>query len=310
MGQREFEIIDEIRRSTARRAGVDVGIGDDAAVLAATSMPTLVTCDMLLEGIHFDRTSATPRQIGRKAMAVNLSDIAAMAGRPTAAVVAVGLPADAPRALAAELHQGIAEIASEFDVALIGGDTNRSNGGLVVCVTLLGVPTGCGPVLRSGARVGDTLCVTGSLGGSILGKHLMFTPRVGEAAWLHQNCSLHAMMDVSDGLGGDLHHILNESDVGAVLYARAIPISDAALQLANGDRQAALDRALDDGEDFELLFALPADEADRLVASQPLIQDWGVAIHRIGEITQDRGAFLDFGDRIEPLVRRGFVHAV
>src|SRR5262249_50229366 len=159
--------------------------------------------DMLLEGSCFLLDEAGPRGVGRKAMAVNLSDIAAMAGQPVAAVVSVGLPRRGGRRLAEELYLGLREVADAFDTAIVGGDTNSWDGPLVINVALFGEPGPCGQVLRSGARPGDLLFVTGPLGGSILGKHLDFTPRVREALTLAATVHLHAMIDVSDGLSAD-----------------------------------------------------------------------------------------------------------
>src|SRR5262249_22507067 len=150
--------------------------------------------------------------------------IAAMAGRPVAAVVSVGLPRQGGRELAEELYRGLREVADAFDTALVGGDTNSWDGPLVIAVTLIGEATARGPVRRSGARPGDWLLVTGPLGGSILGKHLAFTPRVREALALHAAADLHAMIDISDGLAADLHHICRESGCGAVLRAESIPL--------------------------------------------------------------------------------------
>ncbi|MCY2966896.1 MAG: thiamine-phosphate kinase, partial [Planctomycetota bacterium] len=173
----EFDLIDRLRRATPANVRVPVGIGDDAAVLDWSVNPRcLVTVDMLMEGVDFTRDSATPEQIGRKSLAVNLSDIAAMAGKPVACVVAVSLPRDGGFELGQRLHTGLAALANEFGVAIAGGDTNTWDGPLVLSITVLGEPTGRGPVLRSGAKPGDWVFVTGELGGSILGHHLDFTP--------------------------------------------------------------------------------------------------------------------------------------
>src|SRR5256885_113459 len=175
----EFAYIDWLRRQTPADPRVLIGPGDDAAALGLTpGVPCLVTTDMLLEGSCFVLAEAGPRLVGRKAMAVNLSDMAAMAGRPVAAFVSVGLPRRGGRALAEELYHGLREMADAFQTPLPGGDTNSWDGPLAISVTLLGEPTGRGPVRRSGARPGDWLFVTGPLGGSIAGHHLMFTPRV------------------------------------------------------------------------------------------------------------------------------------
>src|SRR5712672_3679532 len=220
----EFAYIDWLRRQTPPDPRVLIGPGDDTAALALTpGPPCLVTTDMLLEGSCFRLAEAGPRRVGRKAMAVNLSDIAAMAGVPVAAVVSVGLPRAGGRALAEELYLGLREVADAFDTAVVGGDTNTWDGPLVISVTLLGEETGRGPVTRRGAQPGDWLLVTGTLGGSIRGKHLDFTPRVREAQRLHELVELHAMIDVSDGLAADLHHVLTASGCGALLRTEAIP---------------------------------------------------------------------------------------
>ncbi len=257
---------------------------------------------MILEGVHFDSAQTSARLIGRKAMAVNLSDIAAMAGVPLAAVVSVGLPEQLADSAGEELYAGLRELADQFHVAVVGGDTNRSIGGLVVCITLMGETTARGPVRRSGARPGDWILATGSFGGSIHHKHLTFTPRVREALRLHERYALNAMIDVSDGLAADLGHILEESRCGAVLNAAAIPISEAARHTPT-DRPP-LDRALYDGEDFELLFTLAADQARGLVADQPL----DVPVSHLGSITSDPGMFLESNGSRTPIAPRGFDH--
>src|SRR5262245_34497118 len=193
----EFAFIDWVRKRTAHTAEVIVGPGDDAAVLRPPNRPQLVTTDMLLDGSCFRLAEAGPYRVGRKAIAVNLSDIAAMAGIPSAAVVSVGLPRTGGRELAEELYLGMREVADAFDVPLVGGDTNSWDGPLSISVTMLGEATGRGPVLRSGAKIGDWVMVTGPLGGSILGHHLDFTPRVREALALREAAELHAMIDLS-----------------------------------------------------------------------------------------------------------------
>src|SRR5262245_59304742 len=222
----EFAFIDWLRRRTPSTGRVLVGPGDDTAVLDWQHGPScLLTTDMRLEGSCFRLAEPGPRRVGRKAMAVNLSDIAAMAGIPVAAVVSVGLPRQGGRTLGEELYRGLREVADAFGTAIVGGDTNSWDGPLVISVTILGEATGRGPVTRSGARPGDWLLVTGPLGGSLLGKHLDFTPRVREAQRLHSEADLHAMIDLSDGLAADVTHICRESDCGAVLRAESIPVS-------------------------------------------------------------------------------------
>jgi thiamine-monophosphate kinase len=300
----EFAYINWLRHLTPTDRRVPIGPGDDAAAVQLTpGRLMLVTTDMLLEGSHFLLAEAGPRRVGRKAMAVNLSDIAAMAGRPVAAVASVGLPREGGRAVAEELYRGLREVADSFDTALVGGDTNSWTGGLVVSVTVLGEATERGPVRRAGAKPGDWLLVTGPLGGSILGKHLDVTPRVREALRLHELADLHAMIDVSDGLAADVNHICEESGCGAVLYAEAIPISDAARRMPSG---RPLEHALTDGEDFELALTVSPEDGRHLIETQPVP---GITLARIGEVVE-RGLWLEEAGQRRTLEPRGYVHPV
>ncbi len=299
----EFAYIDWLRRQTPADPRVLIGPGDDAAALRlAGDGPLLVTTDMLLEGSCFLLAEAGAHLVGRKAMAVNLSDIAAMAGQPLAAVVSVGLPHKGGRRLAEELYRGLREMADAYATAIVGGDTNSWDGPLVISVTLFGRATSRGPVPRSGARPGDWLLVTGPLGGSSRGKHLTFTPRVREALELHAAADLHALIDVSDGLAADVGHLCRESGCGAVLRAEAVPVSDAARLMNDGT--TPLDHALADGEDFELVCALPAEDARRVVQSQPVP---GITLTAIGECVE-QGLWLEEHGQHRLLEPRGWVH--
>ena len=299
----EFAFINWLRDQTPPDPRVLVGPGDDAAVLATPTRPLLVTVDMLMDGVDFRIEDIGARVAGRKAMAVNVSDIAAMAGVPTAAVVSVSLPPRG-RSFGEELYVGIREVADKFGVSVVGGDTNSWSGGLVVSVTLLGEVTGRGPVRRNGAKPGDWVMVTGPLGGSILGHHLTFTPRVREALRLHELVDLHAMIDVSDGLAADLNHILEESGCGAVVSGEAVPIAPAAGELSRTSGKTPLQHALGDGEDFELVFTVLPDDGARLVRDQPVP---GVTLTRIGECV-DAGLWLEEGGERRPLAPTGWVH--
>jgi thiamine-monophosphate kinase len=300
---KEFAYIDWLRRRTPPNSRVLLGPGDDCAVLAPGDRPLLVTTDMLLEGTHFRLAEVGARRVGRKAMAVNLSDIAAMAGKPLAAVVSVGLPRQGPAHLAEELYQGLRDLADAFQTSIIGGDTNSWTGGLAISLTLLGEAEPPGPILRSGAKPGDWLLVTGPLGGSILGKHLDFVPRVAEASALHQLVPIHAMIDISDGLAGDLGHIAEESGCGAIVHAESVPISAAARQLSDG--RSPLEHALTDGEDFELLLAVAPADAERLLRTQPIA---GMTLSHVGECRADAGLWLEESRQIRPLVRGAYEH--
>ncbi|HEX4611607.1 MAG TPA: thiamine-phosphate kinase [Urbifossiella sp.] len=300
----EFDYISWLRSRTPPDPRVPVGPGDDAAVLAPSGRPLLVTTDLLMDGTDFILTEVGPRAAGRKAMAVNLSDIAAMAGVPTAAVVAIALPRAGGRSVGEELYVGIREVADEFGVAIVGGDTNSWEGALVVSVTLLGEATARGPALRSGAKPGDWVMLTGPVGGSLRGRHLTFTPRVREALRLHNIADLHAMIDLSDGLAADLNHILEESRCGAVLDAAAIPIHPDAIELTRTSGKSALAHALGDGEDFELLFAVSPAAGGQLVREQPVP---GVTLVKIGECV-GAGLWLEENGTRRPLAPTGWVH--
>jgi len=262
---------------------------------------------MLMDGVDFLVGDCDPRRVGRKSLAVSLSDVAAMAARPSAAIVSVALPRNEGLPLAEALYEGLLALAEEFGVRVAGGDTNSWNGPLVINVTVLGDVTDHGLLLRGGAKPGDDILVTGSFGGSLLGRHFDFQPRVREALVLHEQFELHAGIDVSDGLSLDLSRVANESDCGAMVDLDAVPISDAAQQLAaeSGDGRTALDRALSDGEDFELILAVPPDEAQRLLHLQPL----DVPITRVGQFVAERGLQGVTGDGVTaPLAPRGYQH--
>jgi len=302
----EFGLIAAIRRRSPAGDRIAIGIGDDcASIRFASGAEVLVTTDMLMEGRHF-LADDPPDAVGYKCLAVNLSDIAAMAGRPVAAVVSVALPAGRAVEVGLGLHGGMSRLADDLGVGLVGGDTNAWDGPLVVSITALGEATGRGPVRRSGARAGDAILVTGALGGSLLGRHLRPAPRVREALALHAATDLHAMIDLSDGLAGDLAHILAESGgLGATLDAEAIPIHADALEAARRDGRPALDHALGDGEDFELCFTLDESEAARLLARPP----GGRELYRVGTVDEGPGLRLLRGDgRVEPCRMRGFDH--
>jgi thiamine-monophosphate kinase len=299
----EFTFIDWLRRQTPRHPAVSIGPSDDAAALHLSSTALcLVTTDMLLDGVCFRLAEAGARRVGRKAMSVNLSDIAAMAGRPIAAFISVALPQEGGGKLAEELYLGLREVADAFQTAIAGGDTNSWPGSLAISVTILGESTCRGPVRRSGAKPGDWIIVTGPLGGSITGKHLDFTPRVMEAQHLHALSDLHAMIDISDGLAADLHHICEESRCGAMLNAAAIPITDSARSM--GDDKSPLEHALADGEDFELVMAVPPGAALELLEKQPIP---GITLVRIGEFVES-GLWIEQNGIRRALKPGGYVH--
>jgi thiamine-monophosphate kinase len=285
-----------------------VGAGDDAAVLRVSPGAELVaTTDMLMEGVDFDLARHELERIGRKSLAVNLSDLAAMAARPVAALVSLALPRKGGAVVARRLIEGLLPLAAEFDCPIAGGDTNSWSESLVISVTALGEVASGQYWTRSGARPGDAIVVSGEFGGSILGKQFDFTPRLREAGWLAEHFEVHAAIDVSDGLSLDLARLCEASGCGGVLQLESVPVSAAAVELARqaSDGKSPLDHALGDGEDFELILALPQREAARLVAEQPL----GVPWTQIGECAGERGLLAVDGNGVrKPLEPRGYEH--
>lgn len=307
MANVEGEIVRWLTHHAAGRCNdaVALGVGDDMAILNVDGGTILVTADMLLEGVHFDGRSHSLEDIGRKAIACSLSDCAAMAVRPTASVVSLALPAGWNLDKTKRLYRGLNEMAGAFDCPIIGGDTTGWDQRLAIDVSMLARPyPGLTPVRRSGARPGDTLFVTGALGGSLLGRHLSFTPRVVEARRLSEQLgdALHAMMDISDGLSLDLHRLCSASGVGAVLeetLLRRVVHADAEAA-AKSDGRDPLEHALGDGEDFELLVAVdPAFAVDGID---------GVALHPIGSVAE-AGLCMRTPEGVEhPLAVQGFEH--
>jgi len=303
----EFAFIDWIRRQAAGAAErLLVGPGDDACVIDPGSGGVSVTTDMLLEGTHFDLAKVTPREVGWKAIGVGLSDIAAMGTEPIACVAAVGLPESSDRAFAEALYEGMRDLADRFDVPIAGGDvTSWTAPHVVICVTALGRSTGAEPVLRSGARPGDVIVVTGSLGGSLLGRHVRFIPRVNEALVICREYAPHAMIDLSDGLSSDLAHVAVESKVGALIEEKLVPISPDAEEASGTDGRPSIAHALDDGEDFELLVTLDEADALRLVKDCP----FDARLTAIGNVTDTGEIFIRDNDgNVRQLEPGGYEH--
>jgi thiamine-monophosphate kinase len=306
----EFELIHRLTHSLPTNPSVVVGAGDDCAVLDAGAPDRLLLfkTDAVVEGVHFS-PEAPPEKIGHKALGRCLSDIAAMAGTPTAALVTIGLPRDFQPERVEAIYAGLSALARRHQVAIVGGETTTSPERIFISVALLGwVPRGKG-VLRSGAEAGDAIFVTGELGGSLAGKHLDFEPRLAEARWLAQHFPLHALLDISDGLAGDLRHILTASRVGAELLATAIPISREARLAAKAGPAAkpALLAALTDGEDFELLFTVASREA------VPLLDAWRKEFPKlpltcIGKIKAGEGITIRAKHSVRPLTAHGYDH--
>ena len=287
------------------------GIGDDTAVIKWTSGKYLLfTCDMVIEDAHFwfrgakplreakFLKRATPFQIGWKALARNLSDIAAMGGVPKYALMSIGLDPDLPVSFADGLLDGINTLAKKFKVNIVGGDTSASKK-IVVDISLIGEVEKDKLTLRSGAREGDAIFVTGLLGGSIKGKHLKFIPRLEEARALVKNFKVNSMIDISDGLLLDLGRILEASGTGAFIYEDLVPVSSEA---------SSFKEAVTGGEDFELLFTMAPKEAERFMRSY--LTKLKVPVSLVGEVTAKRCGYRLIGSdwKEKRVGREGFLH--
>jgi thiamine-monophosphate kinase len=310
-----------------------MGIGDDAAVLAVTpGAALLATTDLVIEDVHYRRGWAAPEDIGWKAMAVNLSDIAAMGGTPRWALVALAVPADTPAGEIDGFYRGMRAAAAPHGVAIVGGDTSRSPAGWLINVTLLGEHAGA-PRLRSAARAGDAIAVTGALGRSAAGlavlemgvdearrhglsdvvieevtrAHLRPPARVAEGRWLGQARDVHAMMDCSDGLATDLEHVCRESSMGARINVDLLPLAAGAEATARALGRDPIEWATGGGEDYELLLTCDPGDLDRL--SREFQRSTGTPLSVIGEVEAGRAGILWLGPEGNPLaLGAGYEH--
>ncbi|MDE3226535.1 MAG: thiamine-phosphate kinase [Nitrospirota bacterium] len=303
----EFPLIDDLaRRFGATGRAVVRGIGDDTAILRPSSRDlVLLTTDLLAEGVHFDRTTATYEDIGFKAAVANLSDIAAMGGRPRYLLVSLAIPNGHTEQDIVRLYQGMMNACRPYDVELIGGDTSSSRHGLFINVTLTGSVKPGRALTRSGARIGDLLYVTGTLGDSLAGlqlltdkrgkaagigsmaqsylveRHLRPTPRLSAGQLLAKHRLATSAIDLSDGLSGDLAHICTNSKVGAEVDMLALPLSPACLDYAEARRKNPFMLALTGGEDYELLVTVPPKNKTNV---ERLARSFGCRLSRIGRI--------------------------
>ena len=333
----EFDFIDHLRAQTEARGyppELLCGIGDDAAVIKQlTGHDAVVSADLLVEDIDFRRDATQPRLLGHKALAVSLSDIAAMGARPRWALVSLGIPPDTWASdFVAELYEGILSLAYGYEVRLIGGDLSRAPKQIVIDSIVMGECARGNAVFRSGAKPGDHLFVTGSLGGSAAGlrliergarvgiheledpdvrsiqellmRHLRPAPRVGWGLVLGEQRLASAMIDISDGLSSDLHHLCRESKVGAILESGKLPIDSRVAALCGRRALDPLILALHGGEDFELLFAVSPENVPRLPGKVD-----GVGLTEIGEIRpQSEGIRVSEGSRLWDLKPEGWKH--
>ncbi|MGE5584934.1 MAG: thiamine-phosphate kinase [Bacillota bacterium] len=327
----EFGLIGRTRQRLGRPGGqVVIGIGDDAAVLEPPAGNLLASVDMLVEGIHFDKRIITPWQLGWKALAVNVSDIAAMGGIPLYALVSIGLDGDVDDTYVDDIYDGMLAVARRFGVELVGGDTVSSPKALVIDVAIIGQADV--PVTRAGARPGDLIAVTGCLGASAAGlewllrsrraggeepqpswaqelvwAHLEPVPRVREGEALSRSRAVTAMMDISDGLASEVNHIAEESGVGTLVHAADIPISKATLSAARALGRDPLDWALFGGEDYELVFTFPR---DRLETVSGALVSLGRHLHVVGEVVscEEGVRLVSASGESRVLARAGFDH--
>lgn len=291
----EFGLIRRLTKGLKADASVAVGPGDDCAAIRVSAKEyLLLTADMLVEGVDF-LAAERPELVGRKALAVSLSDIAACGGTPRYALVSLGIPAACPYDRVAAIFNGMKRLAGRYNVNIVGGDISRC-AKLVLNISVAGFAAKGRLVTRSGAKPGDVIFVSGSLGGSIKGRHLRFTPRVREAAYLTANFKVTSMIDVSDGLWQDLGHLMSASGTGAVIYADRLPLSGAA---------SGIEDALTSGEDFELLFTMPLAEASRLLRAKN-----GFVFRQIGFVLSGNSGMRLVGKDLRPLKvkRPGYRH--
>jgi thiamine-monophosphate kinase len=299
----ELEFIRWLREHVPPDPRAKLGLRDDAALLSiAGNRDIVVTTDLLTDGVDFRVGTDDLPRIGRQALGANLSDLAAMAAQPLAAFISVALPQNCPPGsgpleMAIGLYEGLMPLAREYDITIAGGDTNTYNGPLVISITAIGQPLKCGPLTRSGGRPGDWLLVTGTLGGSLLGHMFDFTPRIREAILLHERYQLSAGIDISDGLSLDASRLAEASGCGALLFLDRVPISPDAIELARRDgandiKAAALEHALGDGQDFELLFAVSPTIAQSILRDRPV----DCQLTQVGELITEPGLWQQHPD--------------
>ncbi len=326
----EFRLIDRLNRFVKAGAGVIVGIGDDTAVLEKSpSTVLLATCDGQVEGVHFLRESTSAAAVGHRALAVNLSDIAAMGGTPLWALVALTLPKNLPVSWVDELYRGMTALADRHGVSIVGGNLSSSPGGIVIDITLLGEVAMDRRLTRSEARPGDAIIVTGVPGESAAGlecilrpalrermpsdvterlirRHQWPEPRLAARRRLADLGCISAAIDVSDGLAADLGHILDASKVGATLEASRLPISESLATFASAIGRRAVEFVLTGGEAYELLITCPAKHCDEVIAAMVEVD---VPAARIGVVEKHAGLRLvDYDGIMSVIDARGHDH--
>jgi len=307
---KEFELIQRLTANLPGNDSVITGAGDDCAVLdlAVPGHYVLFKTDAVVEGVHFAK-DAPPEKIGHKALGRCLSDVAAMGGKATAALVTLALPPSFNVSTVDRIYAGMNTLAERYGVAIAGGETTTNPERLLLSVALLGTVDRAHCIHRAGARTGDAIFVTGQLGGSLAGRHLDFEPRLREGQWLAAHFDIHAMIDISDGLAGDLRHILRASGTGAELLSDSIPISREAKLKARHESSAKppLLAALTDGEDFELLFTVASSDAVTVLDAWKK-QFAELALTCIGRVTEGHGLKLRDKNGLREIALPGYEH--
>ena len=302
----ELDLIKWIKENTKSGKPVLVGVGDDSAVIDISKNKSLIiSTDTLLDGTHFRQNDCTPKLIGQKAIASSISDIGAMGCKPNYALVSISFPEETDESYCKEIFRGVISTSHKYGMQIIGGDVVSGNCPLNINITVIGTSISGKTVKRSGAKVNDVIIVTGDLGGSILGKHLMFEPRVFEGVKLNERFNVNSMIDISDGLLIDLFHILEESNLGAVIDEQTIPISSDAYKLSRKTKKSPLCHALTDGEDYELLFTVNETTAYKILNTSEL----SVNLTRIGRIRKEKGLYIkDLNGKEQFVEPRGYEH--
>jgi len=306
----EVGLIQKIRKMLPPPQGnLKIGPGDDAAMFKTHRKNVLTTIDMLVEDVHFDFKSATAFQIGWRAMAANLSDIAAMGGWPSYALVGMGVKANTSTNKIMGICRGMIKLGSRFNCQIIGGDVVSTPGPLTISITVIGFPFGKKIYLRSGAKPGDKILVTGLPGKAALtlkkGRLIKIIPRLEEIRYLSQRIKINALIDTSDGLSSDLARIAQESKVGAIVFEENLPIAPGLKKIKRGKR---LDMILNGGEDFELLLTTPERKIDSLITH--FKQKFKIPLSVIGEIKPRGYGVKIFGadGRKKTLHAKGYEH--
>ncbi|MBI2974656.1 MAG: thiamine-phosphate kinase [Deltaproteobacteria bacterium] len=326
----EFELIKTVTHGApAQKDGLVRGVGDDCAVISGNETKDfLITTDALFEDVHFKREWISPRTLGRKALSVNISDIAAMGGKPLFYLVTIGIPKAFPLKEVEEIFEGMANSAFVHRTALIGGDTCSSANGLLISITVIGDIDKGKSIYRSGAKIGDSVYVTGILGHAALGlaclekgirslevrefirKHDDPTPRVAIGQWLMSSTCVSSMIDISDGLVSDLNHIAEASNVEIKIFANQIPKVEEFAKAANRCSKDALTLALTGGEDYELAFTVSSYKKDLFEKMMKVVAPtFGHAVTKIGEVTAGNGVkIIDMHGANMHLTKGGYEH--